>query len=332
MKTLTVFTSTYNRNHTICRLFKSLCCQTSDDFEWLIIDDGSNDGTREWVEGLGIKISNEGERFDWMGQSLASINDDHFVVLSQNTIWGKPLRIEYIFKPNGGLYTGYNTAYSSIKTELCVCIDSDDFMPNDAIEKIISCWKSRNLVSKNNIDFCGVVGLDYNVVDHKPIGGLFPDNVQYEYLEDLKHRGDTKQVMRTDLMRAVSPQIGFLGERDFNPYYMLMQVCDKYPILVINENLCWVEYQTSGDSMSKNIWKQYVRSPRSYAKYRIMQLQLRHGINLKRKIELCVHYISSCIISKDEKCFHNSPCKLLTFLVYPLGLLFTIIVKYKSRK
>lgn len=332
MKTLTVFTSTYNRNHTICRLFKSLCCQTSDDFEWLIIDDGSNDGTREWVEGLGIKISNEGERFDWMGQSLASFNHDHFVVLSQNTIWGKPLRIEYIYKPNGGLYTGYNTAYSSIKTELCVCIDSDDFMPNDAIEKIISYWKSRNLVSKNNIDFCGVVGLDYNVVDRKPIGGFFPNNVRYEYLEDLKHRGDTKQVMRTDLMRAVSPQIGFLGERDFNPYYMLMQVCDKYPFLVINENLCWVEYQTSGDSMSKNIWKQYVRSPRSYAKYRIMQLQMRHGINLKRKIELCVHYISSCIMSKDEKCFHNSPCKLLTFLVFPLGLLFTIFVKYKSRK
>ena len=45
--------------------------------------------------------------------------------------------IKYIYKENGGLYTAYNEAIANISTELSVCIDSDDFMPNDAIEKDI---------------------------------------------------------------------------------------------------------------------------------------------------------------------------------------------------
>ena len=51
MKTLTVFTPTYNRAHTLARTYKSLCNQTCNDFEWLVIDDGSVDNTEELVKG-----------------------------------------------------------------------------------------------------------------------------------------------------------------------------------------------------------------------------------------------------------------------------------------
>ena len=333
MKKLTVFTPTFNRKHTIVRTYESLCNQTSSDFEWLIIDDGSTDGTQEWVESLGEKISFEGIGYDWMGRPMSSKVANHFVILSNKSKHEDPLRIEYIYKPNGGLYTGYNTAYATIQTELCVCIDSDDYMPDDAVEKIIFYWKNRSVICPKFSDvLCGIVGLDYNIVTAKPIGGLFPKDVNYCYMEDLKHNGDSKQVMRTDLMKKVAPQIGFMGERDFNPYYMLMQVCDKHPMIVTNANFCWVEYQTTGDSMSAGIWKQYLRSPRSYAKYRIMQLQMRHGIDLKRKIELTIHYVSSCILSKDKEWLRNSPNKLMTLLVAPLGLVFTWFVKYKNRR
>ena len=101
MKTLTVFTPTYNRAHTLKRLYESLCTQTCDDFEWLVIDDGSTDFTKELIDGF----------------------------IRQNR-----LPIRYIYKENGGLHTGYNTAYDNITTELNVCIDSDDFMPEDAVE------------------------------------------------------------------------------------------------------------------------------------------------------------------------------------------------------
>ena len=49
-KTLTIFTPAYNRAHTIPRLYESLCNQTSPDFEWLIVDDGSSDATKTLIE------------------------------------------------------------------------------------------------------------------------------------------------------------------------------------------------------------------------------------------------------------------------------------------
>ena len=163
MKTLTVFTPTYNRKHTIHRTYESLCNQTSDDFDWLIIDDGSTDGTREWVESLGEKRVDSGTQFDWMGRIGDREDANHFVLETER------FDIEYIYKPNGGLYTGYNTAYATIKTELCVCIDSDDYMPDDAVEKMVRRWRERS----RDKEYCGIVGLDFNVVDSKPIGGIF---------------------------------------------------------------------------------------------------------------------------------------------------------------
>ena len=322
MRPLTVFTPTYNRKHTISRTYEALCRQTCSDFDWLVIDDGSSDGTKEWVESLGEKTTERGTCFDWMGRELDGEDDNHFVIKTSQ------FTIEYIYKPNGGLYTGYNTAYATIKTELCICIDSDDYMPDDAVENIMNRWKNRPVEK----EYCGIVGLDFNVVDGKPIGGLFSENLSEAYQMEIMHTGDVKQVMRTDLMRKVAPQIGFKGEKDFNPFYMLIQVLDKYPILVSNENFCWVEYQIGTDSMSQGIWKQYVRSPRSYAKYRINQMTLMHGNSWKNKFRLCAHYVSSCILSGDSHWLKNSPLKVLTLLAAPFGVALWVLVLIKSKK
>ena len=113
---------------------------------------------------------------------------------------------------------------------------------------------------------------------------------------------------------------------------MLMQVCNEYQVLVVNENFCWVEYQTTGDSMSAGIWKQYVRSPRSYAKYRINQMTLMHANSWKNKFRLCAHYVSSCILSGDSHWLKNSPLKVLTLLAAPFGVALWVLVLIKSKK
>lgn len=296
MKTLTVFTPTYNRAHTLTRTYESLCRQTCKDFEWLVIDDGSTDNTPELVEGF----------------------------IAENII---PVRC--IRKENGGLYTGYNTAYANIDTELNVCIDSDDFMPDNAVELIIQTWRRRGCDR-----YAGIIGLDFYADCGKPVGGWFPEWMTECWFMDLRLRGihtaDSKQVMRTDLMKGVAPQIGFEGEKYFNPVSMLLQVCDDRPLIVINENLCFVEYQQS-DSMSSAIFRQYMESPRSFAKSRLLEMNLKRTTFLNN-LRLSVHYVSSCIIARDGDWLKNTPHKLMALLTAPAGLLLSMYIFYKNRK
>lgn len=324
MKTLTVFTPTYNRVHTIVRTYESLCRQSCADFDWLIIDDGSSDGTRAWVESLGEKLVDSGTRFDWMGCLLEGKDANHFVIQTER------FDIEYIYKPNGGLYTGYNTAYATIQTELCVCIDSDDYMPDDAVEKILKCWKERG-----EKKYAGILGLDYNITTQELIGGQFPEGLNEAFFYDLTlknlHGGDTKPVLRTDLMRAVAPQVGFPDEKNFNPVYMMLKVCDNYPVLLLNENLCNVEYQIGADSMSQGIWRQYVNSAKSFAKLRLLEMSLNHN-TWGNKMRVCIHYISSCLLSKDSEWLEKSPLKATTLMLFPLGFVMYLLVRWKNRK
>lgn len=291
MYPLTIFTPTYNRAHTLTRTYQSLCRQTNHDFEWLVIDDGSTDNTSDLVE-------------QWKGENK--------------------IPIRYIYQENGGLYTGYNTAYLNIDSELCVCIDSDDFMPEDAVEKILCHWNE-----KGGTQYAGLMGLDFRL-DNTPIGGYFPQGLHEAWFLDLYthrlHIGDTKPVLRTALMKQVAPMVGFPGEKNFNPVYMMMQVCDQYPLLLLNENLCYVDYQTATDSMSAGIWQQYMNSPRSFQKNRIMEMQLVHNTWLNR-VRVAIHYVSSSIIARDRHWLQHSPRKLLTLLVAPFGLLLYCLIR-----
>lgn len=105
---LTIFTPTYNRKDLLSRCYESLRKQTSNNFEWLIIDDGSTDGTIDYVD----RWINERNKFN----------------------------IRYIYQQNQGMHGAHNTAYENINTELNTCLDSDDYMADDAVEKICSFW------------------------------------------------------------------------------------------------------------------------------------------------------------------------------------------------
>lgn len=329
MKTQTIFTPTYNRKHTIGRTYESLLRQTCKDVEWLIIDDGSTDGTRDWVQTLGSGMWVQGFAYDWMGRRTNE-RGQYYVVDVPFADGDGQLHITYIYKPNGGLYTGYNVAYDHIQTELCVCIDSDDFAPDDMVEKVVKLWKGLSLDKFSQIG--GIAGLDYDVTNGKPLGGLFSVDNKVEWIQNLHHAADSKYVFRTAEIKRYAPQIGFEGEKDYNPHYMQMQLFDKLPMLVVNENFCWVEYQIGADSMSQAIFKQYKRSPRSYARYRLMEMSMTRGMSFKRKFQLAAHYVSACIFSHDGDCMKNTKNKCLVLMAAPLGLLFNIYIMYKAKR
>ena len=312
MTTLTVFTPAYNRAHTLGRTYESLCRQTCKDFCWLVVDDGSLDGTRELVASWILKNQCEiDSKCNSFGGSCEAGFD-----------------IRYIWKENGGLHTGYNTAYAIIDTELCVCIDSDDWMPDDAVEKIVNCWRKRG-----SDRYAGIMGLDFDT-QGKPLGGYFPENLKETYFLDMYikkiHRADTKEVMRTDLMKTVAPQVGFEGEKNFNPVYMLLQVCDDYPLIVLNENLCVVEYQQD-DSMSRGIYRQYMNSPRSFAKLRKLEMSLKRN-TLTNRFRSAIHYVSSCLIAKDKGWLSQAPNKILVLVAAPVGYALQLYIKYKAKQ
>lgn len=291
---LTVFTPTYNRAHLIGRVYESLCQQTCQDFEWLVIDDGSTDNTREVI-----------------AQYIAE----------------QRIAIRYIWKENGGLYTGYNTAYANITSPLNVCIDSDDFMPENAVELILQTWNERG-----GEQYAGIIGLDFYADKQQPIGGYFPDNLQEVSLNEISekglYKGDAKQVMRSDLTRTAIIEEDFHGEKDFNPYSMVFQAAKSLPLLVINDNLCFVDYQPTG--MAANIFKQYYRSPWSFMKMR--QIEMTVGSkSIRNLLRLNIHYVSSCLIARNKHWLKDSPKPLLTLLMSPLGFLLFCFILWKNR-
>lgn len=296
MVPITVFTPAYNRADLLPRCYESMQRQTNKNFIWMVIDDGSTDHTGDLVQG-------------WMQEA----ND---------------FEILYFYKENGGLHTAYNEAIAHIETELCVCIDSDDFMPDDAIEKILRFWK------KNGSDeVAGIVGLDYDL-DGNVIGDLLPNQERVNLIDLLVgkykiHNGDRTNVVRTVLYKEVAPMPTFPGEKNFNPHYMHLQISQKYDFLVLNENLRFVEYQPGG--MSNSMWRQYRNSPNSFAEVRILILSFKQA-GAAYRIRQCIHLASSCILAHNYSYIKRCPMKVRLFLSFPFGYLLAHFIIYKAKK
>ena len=119
---VTVFTPTYNRAYILGQLYHSLQRQTCRDFEWLIVDDGSADDTKSLVA-------------SWQGEE-------------------NPFPIRYIYQENGGKCRAINRGLKEADGRLFFTVDSDDYLTDDAIEKVIRWDKELPLDGH----FCGYVG------------------------------------------------------------------------------------------------------------------------------------------------------------------------------
>lgn len=291
MKTLTIFTPAYNRAHTLGRTYESLLRQTSKDFEWLVIDDGSTDNTRELVEG-------------WINENR--------------------IPIRYICQNNQGMHGAHNTAYRNISTELNTCIDSDDFMPDDAVEKIIRFWKEYG-----SDKYAGIVGLD-QTEDGRIIGASFPKSLKETTLQGYYANGgsgDKKLVYRTDVIKRYPEYPLFEGERYVGLAYKYMLIDQDYKLLTLNDPLVTVEYQLDGSSY--NMYRQYWRNPKGFSFFRKTEMVC--APTLKRRFISCVHYVASSIISGNRHFLWESPKKGLTLLATPLGFAWYLRIRSKVK-
>lgn len=291
MALLTVFTPAYNRAHTLPRTYQSLCRQTCKDFEWLIVDDGSSDNTRELIEG-------------WIKENY--------------------IPIRYIYQENQGMHGAHNTAYRNITTELNTCIDSDDYMPDDAVEKIISFWKE-----KGSDNYAGIIGLDADI-EGKLIGTSFPQNMVSTTLGDFYARGgrgDKKLVYRTDVIKKYPEYPIFEGEKYVSLGYKYQLIDQDYELLALNIVLVNVEYQQDGSSM--NMFRQYIRNPKGFSFIRKTSMHL--APTSKRRFIEAIHYVADSMLAKNINFIAESPRRTLTICAIPFGILLYSYIRFKTR-
>ena len=314
MPLLTIFTPAYNRADTIGRTYESLCRQTCKDFEWLIIDDGSKDGTRKLVQ-------------SWLiDESLELIGESGFAGFSKDAPW---LRIRYEWKENGGLHTGYNKAIELMDTELCICIDSDDYMADNTVERIYARWEE----CKDNPEVAGIIGLDYYDGKMTPIGGKFSREEVNVHVMDLgrvlHHYGDMKIVCRVELMKKYWPMQVFEGEKNFNPFYYYLQIDNDHTYYVVNENFCIVDYQEGG--MTANILNQFYNSPRSFACYREAILRQKR-LPLAYRLRNAMHFGSSILFTGEYGRLFQAPAAWMKVVMFPLAILLNLYIRIKRKK
>jgi len=151
-RTVTVFTATYNRAHTLHRVYESLTAQTYKGFEWLIIDDGSTDGTRELVAA-------------WQQEA--------------------DFTIQYVWKENEGKHIAINMAVRMVKTEYIVMLDSDDACVPNALERFEYHWNSIPESERS-----GYLSIEVlcQYENGELVGDRFPDELEDSNLNEMRFR------------------------------------------------------------------------------------------------------------------------------------------------
>jgi glycosyltransferase involved in cell wall biosynthesis len=284
---ITVFTPTYNRAYTLERLYNDLKSQIypRDSFEWLVVDDGSNDDTKELVE-----------RF---------ISEDQ-------------LNINYIYKENGGKHTAINVGVQNAKGELFFIIDSDDGVENDSLKIAELEWDSI----QDKTEFNGVVGL-CAYPNGDVIGNEIPDKIKECPFADLYYKyglkGDKTVVFVTEILKQFPfPEregINFLPES-----VVWFEMSKYYKIKCVNKILRKSDYLDDG--LTKNMFKKTSLKGRAL-EYLILTNQNTYPINkypymwIKNYINLARYSLLSG--SNHFKEIDGVFNKFMYIIMFPLG-------------
>lgn len=224
---ITILTPTYNRASLLPRLFDSLLRQTNKDFEWIVVDDGSTDDTREVVANLKEKC-------------------------------GGAFPMGYVYKANGGKHMAINIGAERARGELLFIADSDDLLTDDALETVANSWHDIS----DDKSFAGIAGLDITMDTCEVIGsGLPQEHIDCNAI-DIRYRhhvtGDMKEVFRTEVLREF-PFPEFAGERFCPEQLVWFRMARRYRLRYINKPIYIADYQPDG--ITAGITRARMRNP-----------------------------------------------------------------------
>lgn len=209
---LTILTPTYNRAHCLSNLYESLLNQTSKEFEWVIVDDGSVDDTEHLVSEFQLSA---------------------------------PFPISYIKKENGGKHTALNLGIKHINNDLTFIVDSDDELTFDAVQTILDTYKKY----KNTPDLCGYSFLRAfpdGKINGKPFkeDGWITNLIEARINSD-DASSDKAEIYYTDVLREY-PFPEYPGEKFLGEDIVWIRIAKKYKMVHINKVIYVGQYLDEG--------------------------------------------------------------------------------------
>lgn len=286
MKTITIFTPTYNRAYILPNAYKSLLQQESLLFKWLIVDDGSTDNTEDLVNA-------------WIAENKIEIN--------------------YIKQKNAGKMASHNKGATECDTELFMCLDSDDILCQNAIKSIVAHWNREKKESKN-ILLSGIIA-PKRVLNTKGLSAkknVIPNDLHYSTLRDLYkngYQGETVLVFRTQVIKKYPFPI-FQGEKFISEASAYERIDEKYQYSLMKEYVMNCEYQPNG--YTQNGLRYMVQNPLGSAY--CSNLRSKKKPFIKPKIREIITYSTMSLIGKQSfwSIIKNSNYPLISFLTFPL--------------
>lgn len=206
---ITVFTPAYNRAHLLGRLYESLKTQSCPQLEWLVVDDGSTDNTKQQMEAF----AEEG------------IVD-----------------IRYLYKDNGGKHTAMNMGIREASREYFLCIDSDDSLMPGALAQLLEVTKSQ---PAGIIAYKQDMATGKRIGDSFP--EELNEATLIDLINIYHCNGDRTLIYRTELLQAY-PIPEPPGQHFFPETWLYDRVDSQSTCLLLPQDICLCEYQTGGYS------------------------------------------------------------------------------------
>jgi glycosyltransferase involved in cell wall biosynthesis len=302
--TFTVFTATFNRGHTLPRVYESLRAQTFRDFEWLIVDDGSTDNTRQSVE-----------------------------------TWQKhgDFPIRYFWQPNQGKHIAFNLAVQEAWGDLFLNLDSDDACVPEALMRFKYHWDTIPVEHRERFSAVTVHCKDQN---GKVVGRKFPRDIFYsdslEIFYKYKLKGEKWGFHKTAVLRRFPfPSIkGVISES-----IVWNAIAREFRTRFVNEPLRIYFRNEKGRSDHLSRPKKPCAQPKGYFLANLSILNEEISYFCYRPQHLCfsalryVRYAFHCkigILGQAQRLKRNGG-RILWFTMLPLGLLIYLRDKIVGR-
>lgn len=246
---ITILTATYNRCDLLHRLFQSLLAQRYENMEWIIIDDGGNDGSAESIQGFRSRA-----RFD----------------------------IRYVHQENEGKHHAINNGLDLITGDAFCIVDDDDYFLPDVFSRVAADFATI-------VDHENVASLSYLSEDPagKLRGKRFPrDRMISDHFECRFNQGiagdkceftKASAVTNDHIRFVVSPTKGGFGGDDL----FFFQIAEKYQTCYINSTVLVKDYRDDG--ISVNWRRKALENPALSANYYAAHLNPRLSLAIRFK-------------------------------------------------